>query len=146
MINFVNLSAHDIVILNSNCPVEKLELKGRPALIFKGGKLSEWVDLIIPSSGKALPKVETESTETQELEVEVEESEAKIHLTLEGVGKKVITNLPEPKENTYYISSALCSSVAKELGRTDVLAPKQLVLKLNEDGSTLILGTLGLRG
>jgi hypothetical protein len=146
MVNFINLSAHNIVILNADTPVEHLELKGRPALVFSGEKLSEWIDLIIPSSGLPLPKVETGSTETRELQVDVESTEAKISISVEGIGKKVITNLPEPKENTYYISSALCSSVAKELGRTDVLAPKQLVLKLNEDGSTLILGTLGLRG
>jgi hypothetical protein len=146
MVNFVNLSAHDVVILNPETPVKQLELKGRPAFIFNGEKLSEWVDLIIPSSGLPLPKVETESARTTELEVEVESTEAKIQITLEGVGKKFISNLPEPKENTYYVSSALCSSVAKELGRYDVLAPKQLVLQLNEDGSTLILGTLGLRG
>lgn len=53
-----------------------------------------------------------------------------------------IENLPEPKEDTYLIVSALVASAGKQRGRNDLLIPARLV----RDENGRIIGCLALAG
>lgn len=141
-IKAIALTSHPVVLFNNDLPVETVEIKGRPCMVVAHGvDPQDYQQGIIPASGLPVPQVgNTAATETQ-LEIEGVETPVSISLS---AGKE-ITGLPEAQEGVIYITSSFTAASAAAIGRSDVYAPAQLVCALNEDGSTTILGTIGLK-
>jgi hypothetical protein len=138
----IALTAHPVVVFSSSLPTEIVEIKGRPTMVVSAGVNPLDYQLgIIPASGLPVPQVgNIDATST---EMEIEGLVAPVSISLSS-GKQ-ITGLPAAEEGVIYISSSFTASSAAATGRTDVYAPAQIVCHLNEDGTTTILGTIGLK-
>lgn len=139
MKNVIALTSHPVNILRKDVIVETLQVKGRPTLIYKGECLEKDIVLKIPSSGLPVPQVSDVEPTSISLNINgVEVPVSKI------VGKE-IKNLPDFSEDCIFITSSFTQAAAKELGRVDIYAPTDLICTLNDDGSTTIVGTRGLK-
>jgi len=139
----VALTAHPVVIFNDNLPVESVTIKGREALVVSPGvNPQEYLTAVIPASGLPVPTVGNGGEAGKEI------------LTIEGIGEvsvttgsggKEISDLPDSLDGTIFITSSLTSGVAYEQGRRDIYAPGRLVCALADNGSTIVLGCIGLK-
>jgi hypothetical protein len=139
----IALTSHAVNILKPTALVEQIEVKGRPAFIYRGKDLKEDTLVSITQSGLPIPQVKDTSAEVSQETLNIEGVDIEIEIS-SSAGKE-IHNLPEAQEGVIYITSSFTANEALKLGRQDVYAPKQLVCILNEDGSTTIVGTLGLK-
>lgn len=138
----IALTSHDVNLLRSDTPVESVQVKGRAAVIFKGEALEDYILVRIPQSGMPVPQVkDVSASATETLNIKG----AEVEIEVSSSGSKIIFDLPEPQEGVIYITSSLTANEAMSQGREDVYAPRQIVCVLNNDGSTTIVGTLGLK-
>lgn len=146
-VRLVALTSHDVNYLHPDTPVEEQQVNGRPAMIFTGENLEDYILVRLPKSGLPVPQVkDTSATMTEEiLVVSTEAGEVKILAEVSSSGGEEIVNLPPAEEGVAYITSSFTANTALLQGRTDVYAPRQLVCVLNKDGSTTIVGTLGFK-
>lgn len=142
---FVALTSHPVVILDPRTPVKETEIRGRKSLVFAGtGNPKDYIIGEIQPSGLPVPNVKVIDGETRQFIIKTNDFEVPVIQSLGST--KVIEDLPEPLTDIFYITSSFTADVAVSQGRRDVLAPRQLVLLLNEeDGSTTILGTIELK-
>ena len=110
MVKFVNLTPDEIAIIQ------------------------EGLCIYIPASG-ALAHCEQETRKCAPI---ITEEGISIPCEINSYGE--IEGLPDRKEGTWYITSALVAQAAWALGRTDVLCPLQAV----RDSEGRIIGTTGL--
>ena len=140
---FVALTSHPVVILDDDTPTKETEIRGRKSLVFDGKNPEDYILGTIEPSGLPVPNVKILDGGTREFVVKTNGFEVTV---IQSLGQeKVIEDLPEPIDGVFYVTSSFTADVAVSQGRTDVLAPRQLVLILNEDGSTTILGTIKLK-
>ena len=141
--SFVALTAHPVVILDDDTPVKETEIRGRKSLVFDGKNPEDYIIGTIEPSGLPVPNVKILDGGTREFVVKTNGFEVTV---IQSLGQeKVIEDLPAPLTDIFYVTSSFTADVASSQGRRDVLAPRQLVLILNEDGSTTILGTIKLK-
>jgi len=146
MAKLIALTSHPVVILDPETPVKETEVRGRKSLVFTGDYIAPYVMATIEPSGLPVPAVKQESDGNGEPETfTIEFDGASVTVCREPQGRAVIVDLPEPQNDVYYIASSFTADAACRLGRTDVIAPAQLVLAEREDGSTMILGTIGFK-
>jgi len=147
MVQIIGLANHDYNILRMNTPVKTIELGGgRKQVLFDGERLEDYILYTVPVSGLPAPQVlPTCGGLPRELTLLLD-GDIQIPLTVyEDGGTIYIKDLPAPVEGVYYLTSYAAASTAFSQGRRDVLCPGTLVLERNEDGSTRILGCLGLK-
>jgi hypothetical protein len=141
---FVALTSHPVVVLSPDTPVQETEIRGRKSLVFTGEKNpKDYIIGDIQPSGLPVPNVKIIDGETRRFIIKTNDFQVPVIQSLGST--KVIENLPDPLTDIFYITSSFTADVAVSQGRTDVLAPRQLVLILNEDGSTTVLGTMELK-
>lgn len=138
----ISLNAHSFVSLDPSTPVELANVKGREVFIFKGEDLTPYVLFKVEPSGLPVPKV-SRSSESKETSFSFNGVE--VSLTVSAGGLPQIENLPPEKEGVLYLSSSLTSQAALDMGRKDIIAPRQLVYQMKEDASTLVLGAIGFK-
>ena len=139
----IALTAHPVVILDPRTPVKEAEVRGRKSLVFDGKDPKDYIIGVVEPSGLPVPNVKVQDGESREFTIKTNDFEVPVIQSLGST--KVIENLPEELDDIFYVTSSFTADVAVSQGRTDVLAPRQLVLMLNEDGSTTILGTMELK-
>ena len=144
---FVALTAHPVVFLSPDTPVKETEVRGRKSLVFTGENPEDYIIGVVEPSGLPVPNVKVQDGESREFiaKVKTETHNFKVPVIQSLGSTKVIEDLPPSKGGVFYIASSFTADVAVSQGRTDVLAPRQLVLIMNEDGSTTILGTMELK-
>jgi hypothetical protein len=140
---FVALTSHPVVVLSPDTPVQETEIRGRKSLVFTGENPKDYIIGDIQPSGLPVPNVKIIDGETRRFIIKTNDFQVPVIQSLGST--KVIENLPDPLTDIFYITSSFTADVAVSQGRTDVLAPRQLVLILNEDGSTTVLGTMELK-
>lgn len=140
---FVALTSHPVVILSPETPIRETEIRGRKSLVFDGKDPKDYIIGTIEPSGQPVPNVKVIDGETREFIIKTNDFQVPVIQSLGSV--KVIEDLPEQLTDIFYVTSSFTADVAVQQGRRDVLAPRQLVLLLNEDGSTTILGTMELK-
>jgi hypothetical protein len=140
---FVALTSHPVVVLSPDTPVQETEIRGRKSLVFTGENPKDCIIGDIQPSGLPVPNVKIIDGETRRFIIKTNDFQVPVIQSLGST--KVIENLPDPLTDIFYITSSFTADVAVSQGRTDVLAPRQLVLILNEDGSTTVLGTMELK-
>lgn len=142
--SFVALTAHPVVILSPDTPVKETEIRGRKSLVFAGtGDPKDYIIGEIQPSGLPVPNVKVIDGESRQFIIKTNDFEVPV---IQSLGQeKVIEDLPAPLTDIFYVTSSFTADVAASQGRRDVLAPRQLVLILNQDGSTTILGTMELK-
>lgn len=146
-ISLIALTSHDVNLLTDTTPVKEIEVQGRKTLIFDGVNLEDHILVRIPRSGLPVPTVKDTSAEVtnKTLLVQTESKTVEIQVSVSKSAGKQIVDLPEAQEGIGYITSSFTANTALLQGRTDVYAPKQIVCTLNSDGSTTIVGTLGIK-
>lgn len=129
----VNLTPHDIVILNmTNVIFSDKGMIADPSVVEVKVTIPPAVDL-------PLPRVERTAQYIEMLHIE-ELLDANIPVS-RGTGC-VVTNLPEKEEGTVYLVSGIVLEAVKKLGRQDFLAPNELVRDKDHPG--VVLGALSL--
>lgn len=131
---FVNLTPHAIALISSTSKgVSQTHQDSQTKLL-----LASLEDIVIikefPPTNLPLPRIKMRRERREYIEgIPI----------VSGFGENEIENLPEPEEGTFFIVSSLVAGEANLLGRSDILAPNELVRDKNNPST--ILGAMSLR-
>jgi hypothetical protein len=134
MVNFINLSNHELIVLAGDHPTQEFTApNGRTQKALDG---AAQVVLQLPAYKESLPSVTYTPCTVEVL--------GGVSISFEG--SKVLKDLPPSIEGTIYITSRQTAEVAWSQGRKDIMTPGQLVFKEPHSGRGEIAGCLGLMG
>lgn len=144
----VALTSHAVNILRADTPVEEIQVKGRPVVVYTGGldEIEKYIIVSIRPSGLPIPQVVDLGAEAPSSPSILNIEGVPVEVEIVASGEKIIKCLPPAEEGVIYITSSFTAATAAAQGRRDVYAPRQIVCCINDDGTTTIVGTLGLRG